>query len=179
MTPEHLHDEPLWQFATGLYAHAGMPEACLALQDSAGVDVCVLLYALYADVHGHALDACLLAQADQHIRALREQVVLPLRRLRRQLKNGLDRLSPEAMAPVRAQVQVAELAAERLLLSCLQSFDEAHADRAPRHAGTDRTVASVVAIYAPDAITGTSIPVAVIERAIKDHLISYTKGDKP
>ena len=178
MTTE-THSERLWQFATGLYAQAGMSDACLALQDIARADVCVLLYALDADVRGYALNDCQLAQADQHVQALREIVVLPLRRLRRQLKSGFERLSPEATAPVRAQVQLAELAAERLLLNCLQSFDEALADREPRRVGTDRTVASVLALYAPGAMPDASIQVAVIERALKKHLVSYTQGDKP
>ena len=46
---------PFWTFSLRIYGQPGVPPACLTLQDEHGVDVNVLLFALYAASCGRQL----------------------------------------------------------------------------------------------------------------------------
>lgn len=118
--PEDLAT-PLWQYALTLYRRAGVAPACLALQAQAGLDVCVLLFALYAHQQQRALSAAQLAQVDQGLQAWRTQVVLPLRQLRQAMKTGLaaNGMTPAWSDWVREQVKTVELQAEQVALAYL------------------------------------------------------------
>ena len=113
-----------WAFALAIYAKPGVAEACLALQDEAGVDVMMLLTTTFAAVKQRLL------LAPDEIRALneacrlwREQIVWPLRAIRSGLKAGPQPAPSEATEQFRSQVKALELAAEKLenklLVECL------------------------------------------------------------
>lgn len=98
----------LWRFSLRLYKRPGVAPACLALQDRHGIDVNLLLYAAYAAVSGRGVvDAGALGAANRAIEGWRLLVILPLRRLRGQLKGT------ETAAPARKRVLAAELEAEK------------------------------------------------------------------
>jgi len=102
--------EGFWRFSLALYARPGVAEALIALQDRAGCDVNLVLFALWAGaVHGVRLDAAALAVADAAIDGLRRDIVEPLRALRRRLK--ADREAD--IQDLRRKILVLELAAER------------------------------------------------------------------
>jgi len=113
-----------WAFALAIYAKPGVAEACLALQDEAGVDVMMLLTTTFAAVKQRLL------LAPDEIRALneacrlwREQIVWPLRAIRSGLKARPQPAPSEATEQFRSQVKALELAAEKLenklLVECL------------------------------------------------------------
>jgi uncharacterized protein (TIGR02444 family) len=78
-----------WRFALEIYARPGVSQACLDMQDSLGLDVNVLLMALLAArIHERAITSAEIEQADHTIAAWREQVVAPLRAVRRQMKTS-------------------------------------------------------------------------------------------
>ncbi|MFQ3788814.1 TIGR02444 family protein [Halomonas sp. A29] len=115
-----LTADPLWDFALAFYGRPGVEEACLLLQDEAGVDVCELIWHCWLYRHRLAL-----AQEPSGLVAIRrwqEEVTLALRSLRRQLKAEAAR-SP-GTAEVRRRIQQAELAAERETLERLQQLAE-------------------------------------------------------
>jgi uncharacterized protein (TIGR02444 family) len=93
---------PFWEFSLAFYAEPGVAPACLAMQDRDGVDVNLALFCCWVSV---ALDAAALAEAEALVRDWGDNVVRPLRAVRRWLK-GRD----EAL---RAQVAEQELAAEQ------------------------------------------------------------------
>jgi uncharacterized protein (TIGR02444 family) len=104
-----------WRFALALYAKPGVSAACLQLQDDAGVDVMLLLVALFAASHRciALTDADLIAM-DAVVRPWREQVVQPLRALRCTLKSGPSP-APSAMSDrLRERIKASELDAERI-----------------------------------------------------------------
>ena len=81
--------DSLWNYAVETYSRAGVQEACLLLQDVAQVDVNVLLSALYGTyVSGACVEPSLVERMDSAVRAWREEVVLPLRHIRRTMKTG-------------------------------------------------------------------------------------------
>jgi uncharacterized protein (TIGR02444 family) len=104
-----------WAFALALYAQPRVQEACLHLQESAGVDVMLLLVTVFAAsrlrIHLHSED---IRTMDDASRSWREQVVGPLRALRRRLKTGPAPAPSEASEKLRSQIKLSELAAERL-----------------------------------------------------------------
>ena len=103
-----------WAFALALYARPGVAEACLTLQNEAGVDVMVLLTATFA-----AVKRRLLLTADD-VRALDEacgpwceQIVRKLRVIRTELKTGPQPAPSEATESFRSRIKALELEAER------------------------------------------------------------------
>jgi uncharacterized protein (TIGR02444 family) len=118
MTPaprETATGETFWRFSLALYARAGVAAALIALQDRAGRDVNLILYALWLGVRGVRLDAAALAAAAAAIAPINADAVAPLRRLRRQLR-GTD--EPQ-LATLRRRILGLELAAERQVQSRL------------------------------------------------------------
>jgi len=107
-----------WAYSLHVYARPGVSAACLRLQDELGLDVNLLLFALYAGRTGHAIDVADWWRLDALVAPLREQVVQPLRRARRWLKNQ----APVSLEP--AQGGVSEL---RPALAELELQAERHA----------------------------------------------------
>jgi uncharacterized protein (TIGR02444 family) len=106
-------------FAETLYARAGVEAACLDLQDRRGLDVPVLLHACWLGSRSRILRAAETAGVVWKTMPWRNEVVRPLRRVRRRLKAGLQNMPKELSEPVRHQVKIAEMAAERALLTLL------------------------------------------------------------
>lgn len=110
-------DGPLWRFALEFYALPGVAEACLTLQDEAGVDVIQLLAAAYADlILRRSLSAEDVSELNRQTRQWRAATVLPLREVRRVLKPPRDGF-PEERQLLREKVKAAELLAEQIQLA--------------------------------------------------------------
>jgi uncharacterized protein (TIGR02444 family) len=102
--------ESLWRFSLALYARPGVAEALIGLQDRAGCDVNLLLFALWLGATTRRiLDAAGLAAAEAAMAPLNTEVVQPLRRLRRQLKGAGD----SDLRELHRRILNLELAAER------------------------------------------------------------------
>jgi uncharacterized protein (TIGR02444 family) len=100
--------EVLWRFSLALYARPGVAGALLALQDRAGIDVNLVLFALwFGATRGRRLDAAALAAAETAMAPL--GLVPTLRGLRRELKTSTDR----DVQALRRRVLALELSAER------------------------------------------------------------------
>jgi uncharacterized protein (TIGR02444 family) len=108
-------NEQNWTFALQIYAKPGITDACLRLQAEAGVDVMMLLTALFAAVRcGILLSPSDIKDMDDTCRSWREQIVLPLRALRVTLKSRPSPPSIPATEKLRTQIKASELFAERL-----------------------------------------------------------------
>jgi uncharacterized protein (TIGR02444 family) len=104
-----------WAFALHLYAQPGVADACLRLQDEAGVDVMMALMIVFAAVrHRVLLTPSEIRELDAACRPWREQIVHPLRAIRTRLKTGPLPAPGSATEPFRSTIKAAELAAERL-----------------------------------------------------------------
>lgn len=79
-------DNPFWRFSLETYKLDGVQPASIALQDDWDVDVNLLLYAAWLASLDLALTADHMAQVEAAVAAWREEVVLPTRELRRNLK---------------------------------------------------------------------------------------------
>jgi uncharacterized protein (TIGR02444 family) len=126
--------EALWRFSLALYARPGVAEALIALQDRAGCDVNLILFALWRGLaHGHRLSQGELSAAEAAVAPVRHEVIEPLRRLRRGLKADND---PDIQA-LRRRVGALELAAERRAQSRLAATIAAPASGGDRCAAAE------------------------------------------
>src|SRR5918912_790102 len=83
--------EALWRFSLAFYALPRVAEALVALQDRCGLDVDLILFALWLGVSGRgALDRDLLGTAERATGTFRSEIIEPLRRLRRGLRSHPD-----------------------------------------------------------------------------------------
>jgi len=122
-----------WAFALAIYARPGVPEACLALQNEAGVDVMMLLTATFAAVkHRIVLTPDEIKAMDAACRPWREQVVWRLRAVRTDLKTGPRPAPSHETEQLRSKVKALELEAEKrqnqLLAECLPTRTAANAN---------------------------------------------------
>lgn len=130
-------DSLFWRFSLALYARPGVPPACLALQDEAGVDVNVMLYLLYLAGRKRQLSIEEVRRIDDTVANWREQVVRPLRGVRRVLKGDAAPLPGPDAERLRSQVKKIELEAERIQQYALEAaFPAASSGTAEPDAGS-------------------------------------------
>lgn len=104
---------PFWNYSLALYSKPAVAELCLLAQDRYGVEVNFLLYAAWLSSRGQSLNAFELKRLLGATEQWRQEVIGPLRSLRRQWRS-----LPEA-AQLRTQLQGLELEAERYLQDLL------------------------------------------------------------
>jgi uncharacterized protein (TIGR02444 family) len=110
---------PFWRFSLGFYRRAGVADACIALQEEAGVDVNLLLFLLWQATLHRQLSAAEIAALEEKVAPWRNAAVIPLRTLRRALKSP-DLVNETVLVPAataelfRTRIKAVELEAERL-----------------------------------------------------------------
>ncbi|CAM3654591.1 hypothetical protein BOSP111201_18520 [Bordetella sputigena] len=126
-----------WAFSLAIYARPGVPDACLGLQDGHGLDVNVLLFALYAGQRGIALGIDDYAALETVVSDWRRQVVAPLRGIRRHVKTTLggEGGGPSMEREVYEAIKRAELAAERAQQARMEQWLAARPTADPAGAG--------------------------------------------
>jgi len=112
----------LWNWATRAYAADGVAGACVELQDAAGQNVPLLLWAAWCATTGRTLDDDVVEAGCDTARVWQETAIAPLRAVRRALKPRAPDLDDVAREAVRAQVKAVELDAERHLLTALEAL---------------------------------------------------------
>lgn len=108
---ENASTNPFWNFSLEFYAQPGVADICISLQDKHHVDVNVMLYMLWLATVGMAVSKSDVVTIDQHIKPWRENVVVPLRHIRRSIAK--PKVFDERME-FRNRVKNLELHAERL-----------------------------------------------------------------
>jgi uncharacterized protein (TIGR02444 family) len=105
---------PFWRFSLRFYRQPGVADACIALQDGCGVDVNVLLFFLWLAT----AQRCVLPEVAREVCAKaelwRDDVVAPLRTIRRRLKDGSTLVERGTAEVFRTAVKALELESERL-----------------------------------------------------------------
>ena len=105
-------NEALWRFSLAFYARPGVSEALIALQDRAGCDVNLMLFALWLGVSGRSpLTKEELAIAGRIVRPISADIVEPLRALRLKLSSDPD----ADVQRLREGIKALELAAEKVV----------------------------------------------------------------
>ena len=103
-----------WRFSLSLYRMEGVPPACIALQDGHGLDVNLMLFALWLASQGRSIAAAEMTEADEAVGAWRSEAVVALRGVRRFLREPPAALDSRAAAALRERIKAVELESERL-----------------------------------------------------------------
>jgi uncharacterized protein (TIGR02444 family) len=105
---------PFWRFSLGFYRQPAVADACIALQEEAGVDVNLLLFLLWQATLGRELSPTEVTDLERRIGSWREMTVVPLRNLRRALKSPPALVAAPTAEAFRTRIKAVELEAERL-----------------------------------------------------------------
>lgn len=135
-----MNPPAFWDWALKAYAAPGVQEACLQLQDHAGQNVPLLLWAAWTAASGRPIDEDAIEGACDCARAWDEAAVTPLRALRRTLKGVNPDIDNAAREALRDQVKAVELAAEKAMMQGLEALAPAPG------AGPLPTVTALVAV---------------------------------
>jgi uncharacterized protein (TIGR02444 family) len=114
MSAPPVSKSPFWRFSVKFYAVPGVAEACIDLQDEAGVDVNILFFLLWNATQLRTLSNAEVAKLERDIGAWRGMTVVPLRNVRRALKTPPPVMAPQEAEGFRTRIKAAELEAERL-----------------------------------------------------------------
>ncbi len=121
-----------WDFSIAVYGAPDVAAACLALQDSLGLNINLLLFCCWSATEGtSALGGAKIAQAVAAIRPWQKRSVDPLRAIRRDLKNPVDGLDDPSRESFRKHVATIELEAERIAQRLLVAAVPVAADVGP------------------------------------------------
>jgi uncharacterized protein (TIGR02444 family) len=105
---------PFWTFSLSFYRQGGVSEACLELQDHFGVDVNIVLFLLWTATLRRCLEASEIGALADKVRAWQNDVVVPIRNLRRFLKTPSPLLDEGTKELFRTKIKAVELESERL-----------------------------------------------------------------
>lgn len=159
----------LWEFALKVYGADGVARDCLTLQERYGVDVPVVLCALWMATRGTVLDTDSMARIAGEVAPWHTEVVMALRAVRQRLKLGPSPAPNERTDAVRNAVKSAELNAERIELAVLA--DLVATDFVPGEVASVADNLNVALTYYADGPVGEDAPLAC--------LISATQATAP
>ena len=108
-----------WNWAVKAYGGAGVAESCLSLQDDDGQNVPLLLWAAWLASEGFELGDSQAAESAALARNWSDELIVPLRTLRRRLKTQLSMADESLRLPLREKIKAVELEAERALMTTL------------------------------------------------------------
>jgi len=143
-----MSKSPFWRFSVKFYAEAGVAQACIDLQDQAGVDVNLLFFLLWNATQGRALSEAEVAELERTIGAWRDMAVVPLRNVRRALKSPPPAVAPDAAEGFRTRIKAVELEAERLQQEAMYGLAQSGRLGRPAASATEAAGASVAAYQA-------------------------------
>jgi uncharacterized protein (TIGR02444 family) len=162
-----------WDWAVGAYRGEGVADACLALQDEDGQNVPLLLWAAWLASEGFGLGDALAAESAALARHWSDELVVPLRTLRRRLKTELSTGDEALRLPLREKIKAVELEAERALMMKLAELDGAPNFKANQ----DVSVISAANLRTVSRAWGGIVPEAGLSRlceALSDgHFLRY------
>jgi uncharacterized protein (TIGR02444 family) len=115
-------DNDFWRHSLRIYKQPEVERLCLSLQDEFGLDVNVVLFCHWLGVNGLAANSKHLKGLAGQVEDWRQQVVEPLRKLRRNLQTKTD------VGLVREQIKLAELKAEQHQQALIWRYYRDHKD---------------------------------------------------
>jgi uncharacterized protein (TIGR02444 family) len=111
---ETAQGSPFWRFSLGFYRQPGVADACIALQDENGADVNLLMFFLWFATQQKQVTPDQARAVWEHAALWRDNVVAPLRGVRRKLKEGVPLVARDTAEFFRTRIKAVELESERL-----------------------------------------------------------------
>jgi uncharacterized protein (TIGR02444 family) len=119
-------DNPFWRFSLRVYAREDVRKECLSLQEAHGLDVNLLLFVAWlAAERGVSIDEAAVAVIEDFASRWHAAVVLPLRGVRKDVKE-MSLFAREEIAAFRRKVAAVELDSEQIEQALLFEWAEKH-----------------------------------------------------
>jgi uncharacterized protein (TIGR02444 family) len=154
---------PIWDFVLGYYRQPGVSEAAIALQDSAGIDVNMVLFLMWAAAQRQSFAAAEIRAIGEKTQPWQHKVVVPVRAVRRLLKENAPLVEAAAAQDFRKKVQALEIEGEQLQLTAMAALC-ADLPMQPASAPADAARANLQAF---ESTQPKKFPPAAIETFVK------------
>jgi uncharacterized protein (TIGR02444 family) len=155
---------PFWHFSLGFYRAPAVAEACIRLQDEAGVDVNLLFFLLWNASLKRRLSPAEVEAADRRVAGWRQSAIIPLRDVRRALKSATGLIEPSASEVFRTKVKGLELEAERLQQEALYDFSQSATLGEPAASAEDAARANIAAY---ETFSARNFPKAAVDTILE------------
>jgi len=153
---------PIWDFVLGYYRQPGVSEAAIALQDTLGIDVNMILFLMWLAGRKKTLPRAEVQRVSDTSHGWQRQVVVPIRGVRRLLKENAPLVEAEAAQAYRKKVQALELEGEQLQLAAMAALWGAAAADAP---SAEQAARDNIAAFA--AVVGKPFPPGAVETFVR------------
>lgn len=150
---------PFWRFSLRFYRKPGVADACIALQDGCGVDVNILLFLLWLATERRSTRLDEVQAVCAAAAPWRDEVVVPLRGIRRRLKQGPALVDRSATEQFRARIKAIELESERLQQEALFALADGLATESA--ASVEDAASFNVAVY--ECVLGRMLDPAAVD----------------
>ena len=174
---------PFWRFSLGFYRRSGVADACITLQERSGVDVNLLLYLLWQASQGRAFAAEEVAALEEVIGPWRAATVIPLRMVRRALKEPPGLVARPAAEVFRNKIKAVELEAERLQQEAMYELAQAQSEgrsvvssQVTAHQETAHQAAARHNVAAYETMLGAPLPAPAVEALLENFAAMNTGG---
>ncbi|HWM45331.1 MAG TPA: TIGR02444 family protein [Xanthobacteraceae bacterium] len=160
---------PIWDFVLGYYRQQGVSEAAITLQDKIGIDVNMILFLMWMAGHKRALGADEVRRVSDVSKGWQHQVVVPIRGVRRLLKENVPLVENEAAQAYRKKIQALEIEGEQLQLNAMGALAQAFKPAAT--ATAEEAARANLAVFA--GVLGKEFPQAAVDafvRALKEQV---------
>jgi uncharacterized protein (TIGR02444 family) len=154
---------PIWDFVLEYYRQQGVSEAAIGLQDSAGIDVNMILFLMWLSGQGKTLAEVDMRKLGQVSHGWQRSVVVPIRNIRRLLKENAPFVEQEAALAYRKKVQALEIEGEQLQLNAMA--DAAKTASLNMAASTEKAARDNLAMFAK--VTGKPFPADAVEAFVR------------
>lgn len=145
------YDNAFWRFSLSVYGQADVAGECLALQETLGIDVNLLLFCAWLGARGITLRSEDIEGAVEVVAAWHQSIVRPLRGVRQWVKT----VKRDGFASFRERVKKLELDAEQIEQAALF----AHSKEIRAVAGADR--AEAISRNVNQYLKSTSAPLLI------------------
>ena len=161
---------PIWDFVLNYYGRKGVSDALIGLQDNHGIDVNMLLFLMWMAAQSKSVAADDVKFVNTTSQAWQRAVVVPIRGVRRLLKENAPLVPAEAAAAFRKKVQAIELEGEQLQLNAMAALV---GRLKPAQASPEGAARRNVKTF--EAVAGKTFPPAAVDGLVRA-LVEVTDG---
>jgi uncharacterized protein (TIGR02444 family) len=153
---------PIWDFVLGYYRQQGVSEAAIALQDTLGVDVNMILFLMWLAGQKRTLAEADVQRVSDASKHWQHEVVVPIRAVRRLLKENAPLVENETALAYRKKIQALEIEGEQLQLNAMATLPGLKPASA---ASTGDAARANLAIFA--AVVGKPFPQNAVDTFVR------------
>jgi uncharacterized protein (TIGR02444 family) len=161
---------PIWDFVLNYYGRKGVSDALIGLQDNHAIDVNMLLFLMWMAAQSKSVAADDVKFVSTTSQAWQRAVVVPIRGVRRLLKENAPLVPAEAAAAFRKKVQAIELEGEQLQLNAMAALV---GRLKPAQASPEEAARRNVKTF--EAVAGKTFPPAAVDGLVRA-LVEVTDG---